>query len=358
MRHAYILSAKYAPGHFSHLIAFYKLFEELNFEPCLLLAEKYRDFISKTSKVNSVLLADVASIKADILLIYNLSMQDVKIVDVMRGKNPCLKVLFVYHEPWYGFGSWFSNYIKHNESFLGSVKAFGRHLFAIGVLHRSNCILLASNRAVEIYKRYDARLNENYHFFPLIFSDEAGNAINFGKTYFSFIGTADTSKNFELFLEFIRHRARHDALASFKIATRIDISKYIDSELSELVSKERLIINHGHNLTNEEINHAYSISKCIWNLYKQSTQSGVLCKAMMFGSPVIASNIGSFSEIVNGKNGIVLADGYSVEDIDRAYDKIIGNLEEYSKNARETFLKNFFYKNQVTRFSETLINDM
>lgn len=75
----------------------------------------------------------------------------------------------------------------------------------------------------------------------------------------------------------------------------------------------------------------------------------------MFCSPVIASNIGSFREFVNDSNGIILSNGYSMSDIDGAYNKIIANLFEYSDGARNTFLDSFYWKKFINEF-EKLIN--
>ncbi|WP_233185630.1 glycosyltransferase [Thermotoga sp. SG1] len=64
------------------------------------------------------------------------------------------------------------------------------------------------------------------------------------------------------------------------------------------MKKQVLRIAHGRPLPNSEINRAYKESFCIWNVYRRSTQSGVLPKAYMFGTPVIANDIGSFLEFV------------------------------------------------------------
>ena len=358
MKRVYILSAKFAAGHFSHMTAFYRLFEELNMDACLLLDKGYAGFLAEYPEYRNAPLEDADRVQADILLIYNLSTKDSKIITLMKKRNPELKIFFVYHEPWYGFSGWICDFLKQNETLIASIKAFGRHVFVKNVLRHSDCVLLASNAAVEIYKKYDAKYNKNYKFRPLLFRDEANGTVDLAdKKYFSFISTADSAKNFLLFLEFVKYKSRKDATSLFQIATRVDIAKYIDSELADLMTQNKLIINHGHNLTNEEINYAYSVSNCTWLLYKRSTQSGVLGKATMFGSPVIASDIGSFSETVNGENGIILPDGYSLEDINRAYEHICNNLKTYSENARTTFLDKFYYSNQIERFSKEILHN-
>lgn len=294
-------------------------------------------------------------IKADMLLIYNMSTRDSKYISDLRQANPKLKVMFVYHEPWFGFKSWLKDLITKRESIIDSIKTFGRYYFVKPILKKSDLILLPSKKAEEYYQKICIRYNQNYTLFPLIFTDEAENFSTEKKEYFSFISTASNSKNFNKFIEYIKYRSKIDTETKFQIATRTDITTYLDDTLQVLIKSGRLIVNHGHALSNAEINHAYAISNCTWMLYNRSTQSGVLCKSFMFCSPVIASNIGSFREFVNDSNGIILSNGYSMSDIDGAYNKIIANLFEYSDGARNTFLDSFYWKKFINEF-EKLIN--
>lgn len=360
MKKVFIMSAKFSPGHFSHMLAYYKLFEELDYQPYLFVDNRYNSFLRDYKEFQSIIINTSFDVIPDILLIYNLSSKDMKYVKQLKRKNANLKVYFVYHEPWYGFKRWICDVIKHNESVIDNIKALGRFIFSKSVIKNANKVILSSNKAVDFYVKNCIKYNKNYVLFPLVFIDESidnNTSLIKEKKYFSFISTAAAAKNFDLFIKYIKYRSRKDKDALFQIATRTDISRYIDSEIKSLIDNNRLIVIHGHSLTNDEINYAYAISCCTWMLYRRSTQSGVLCKAMMFGSPVIASDIGSFKEFVDGSNGIVLSQNYSFQDIDNAYGSIMSELESFSQNARKTFLNKFLYVNQIERFRKNVLSN-
>lgn len=354
MNKAVIMSAKYAPGHFSHMLAYDRLFRAIGFEPTMLLDDGYENFQKDYSGYHYTYFKEIRSVQADILLIYNMSTKDVKYIRMLKQTNPDMKVLFVYHEPWFGYAKWWDDLRSKRESFVDSVKTLGRYFFAKSLLKNTDTVLLPSRKAEEYYKTICAEINGSYAVFPLVFTDEAENAAIREKKYFSFISTVQNSKNFTMFLEYVRYKARKDASAFFQIATRSDISAFIDKPLQDLIGQKRLIVNHAHSLANEEINHAYSVSNCTWMLYNRSTQSGVICKSFMFGAPVIASDTGSFREAVNADNGTILSGAYTLDDIDQAYEAIKRDLPRLSQGARETFLQQFYYGAHVERFRKLI----
>lgn len=355
MKKAIIMSAKYSPGHFSHMLAYYQLFKSIGISTLLYVNNGYESFFNDYPEYHKRFISKKDVIKADILLIYNMSVKDNKIIKSLMQTNPNIKILFVYHEPWLGMANWFNDLKSGKESFVDSIKTFGRYIFAKSILKSSDIILLPSKKAIEHYEHYCKRFNCNYTHFPLIFTDEANGETDIGKKeYFSFISTVQNSKNFDMFVKYIKFRANSDLTSKFQIATRTDISNYLDDDLIELIKRGRLIVNHGHDLTNQEINRAYEISNCTWMLYNRSTQSGVLCKSFMFGTPVIASDIGSFREFVDDKNGIILADEYSLQNINEAYSSILDNLEKKSHGAKDTFERLFFYKSYEKEFKEII----
>lgn len=352
MKKVYIMSAKFAPGHFSHMLAYYKLFVEAKCNPILYLDRLYEPFVNEAKEYKCEYIDSSLKPYADIVLIYNLSRFDKHYIRQFNKTNKKTKFIFVYHEPWTGLKKCINNYITRKESLIDSIKAFGRYIFAIPVLKKSKIVLLPSKKAQCDYKEYCLRYNKNFYIFPLVFTDECTyRGSEKSKKYFSFISTASCSKNFDMFLSYVKYKSKKSPDTLFQISTRSNIDIYIDEELKKLISSGNLIINHGHDLSNSEINHAYEISNCVWLLYSRSTQSGVMCKAMMFGSPVIGSDLGSFSEVIDGSNGLILHDGYSLEDIEKSHEIILNNLELYSKNSRKTFLNKFYYKNQISNFS-------
>ena len=327
-KNVYILSAKYAPGHFSHMLAFYELFRAAGCQPLLYIDEGYEPFHQEYPDYSYRYTKE--NVPADMLLIYNLSPYDSRITAKFKKDNPSMKVFFVYHEPWYGMKGWLYDLLHGNESLSGSIKTMGRYFFARKVLKCSDKVILPSDTALRIYQKHGSKFNDRAVLFPLIFTDECGKELHTeDKQYFSFISTAANAKKFTLFLNYVRYNPRRDPSAKFHIATRTDVSGYLDSELKRLIAEEKLLLVHGHSLSNAEINRAYAFSNCTWMVYARSTQSGALCKSFMFGAPVIASNIGSFAEMVNESSGIVLNDSYTLEDIDRAYEAIKASLPRF-----------------------------
>ena len=359
MKNAIIISAKYAPGHFSHMLAYYELFLSVGYESLLYLDKEYEDFTKEYPEYKREFISDTYEISADILFIYNMSTSDGRIISKFKKSNPNIKIYFVYHEPWMGISLWLTDLLKKRESVFDSIKTFARAFFVKPILKSSNMILLPSNKAADYYKKTCIKYNGNYIILPLVFTDETDKKLDLQvKKYFSFISTAQSSKNFTKFLEFIKYKAKKDSSARFQIATRSDITEHIDSQLKKLINEGRLIVNYGHPLSNAEINHAYAISECTWMLYNRSTQSGVLCKSFMFGTPVIASNVGSFCDAVNGTNGIILEDNYTLDDIDAAYEKIKNNFEALCEGARQTFLSRFYYETYVDVFKKIVCGDV
>ncbi|MBQ9901132.1 MAG: glycosyltransferase, partial [Clostridia bacterium] len=356
MKKAIIMSAKYAPGHFSHMLAYDKLFRSIGYDSAMLLAEGYKDFQKDYPEYSYLSLGQIGLIRADVLLIYNMSAKDSKYIKTLKKNNPDIKVFFVYHEPWFGYKKWLDDLRSKRESFKDSIKTLGRYFFVRPILKKTDTVLLPSQKAEEYYTKICVRINSHYTLFPLVFTDEAGSVDLSVKKYFSFVSTVQNSKNFSMFLDYVKYKSKKDPEALFQIATRTDITDDLDRELRDLIDRNRLIVVHGHSLSNREINQAYAISNCTWMLYNRSTQSGVICKSFMFGAPVIASKIGSFQEIVAPENGIILYGSYTLDDIDNAYERIRGNLAALSDGARDTFISRFYYGNHVDRFREIIEN--
>ena len=451
---ALIMSAKFAPGHFSHMLAFYRLFEASGFHAALYVRDAYQSFADDAPEYRCITL-DAPEVHApDILLIYNLSMTDMKYIQRFRRENPSMRVWFAYHEPWAGFRAWAAHLLRGRESLTESVKALGRYVFVQPVMRQTETVLLPSEEALSCYRVHCAGFHPQTRarMFPLVFTDEAAGmrvappdnegekdrvappdsegekdsaalsdgesekiraappdsegekirvappdsegekdsaalsdgesekdsaALSDGESekiraappdgesagmsaapperkYFSFIATAIRNHGFDLFLDYVRYKAA-DPDALFRIDTRSDIRRALrDDVLQTLIREKRLLIRQGRPLSNAEINAAYASSACVWLFYRRSFQSGVLCKAMMFGAPVIASDTGSFREFLNGDNGVLLPVNAGNADIDRAYQSIKARQREMSGAARETWLRRFDYRAQLDAFQEII----
>lgn len=346
-----IVSAKFTPGHISHLKAFYCLFCKLGFETMLLLNEGYKNIFSE-DVFAKYLDEDWKEIRADVVLIYNMSRMDTRIIKALKRKTERCKTLFVYHEPWYGMEKWVVDVLKRKVKPIVLLKNIAIHYYAVKLIKIVDIVLLPSEKAINIYTKYDIKHNRFYKEFPLIFTDEVVGSKKGKRCYFSFIATADKEKNFPLFIEFITNALRSDPNFMAQIVTRSNIAEFWNMELDEYVKNGQLVVQSGRNLTNEEINSALERSVCTWLYYYHSTQSGVLARAFMCGSPVLCSTSGCFNNYVHGNNGIICK-GDSMEELYGAYKEIYKNSEKMSIEAKKSFAQ-FEYSNSVDAMREIL----
>jgi len=325
--------------------AYSKLFSELGFETNLILSKGYSKMIENPDV--SVLFFEnkIPECNADIILFVNPSTINHKMARLYK-KNGA-KISYLYHEP---FDS-IRGYLR--EGLKEMIKLLGTHYFSIKLLKLSDLVILPSNFALNLYKKRYVKYCKNVSVIPLLFDDECGNNIDIkDKEYFSYIGRAIPGHAFDIYLDFIKYAYIKGYKMKFMIATKTGLSNILskDKIIQEMVSKNVLKIAHGRPLKNSEINEAYKKSFCVWNLYRRSTQSGVLPKAFMFGTPVLASNIGSFPEYVkNGKNGYIVetSDLKNYEKLIQSIQNIQNKLDFMSLEARKTFENTFYFKAQV-----------
>lgn len=100
MNKAVILSAKYAPGHFSHMLAYDRLFRAIGCQPTMLLDDGYESFQKVYTGYHYTTFKEIRSVQADILLIYNMSTKDVKYIRILKKNNPDILFIFCmyYHD--------------------------------------------------------------------------------------------------------------------------------------------------------------------------------------------------------------------------------------------------------------------
>ena len=92
----------------------------------------------------------------------------------------------------------------------------------------------------------------------------------------------------------------------------------------------------------------------VWNAYARTTQSGVLAKSFMFGTPaiVLRKNLSEFA--VDGQEVTAIEDNTSFEEIEKAVMRITGDFEHYSFAARKRFEEKFYYRQYNETFSKIL----
>jgi len=342
-----ICSLRFSPGHLSHIVAYAKLFREVSSEIILWLHQDYSKLFSNNQFSVSWYPMEYPENVETLFFLYNASTKNHLVAREYKFNGT--KIIYVYHEPWAGF----SEYLK--EGFKQTLKASIAHHFSTKTLKLADLVIVPSNYALRLYKRTDMRYNENVVSIPLLLDDELDKEIDpKKKVHFSYIGHAVKGHAFYQYISIIKKLSKLDKNFKFQIATRTNIGSLLssDSVLKKLVSQGRLVVKHGRPLTNAEINEAYETSLCVWNIYRRSTQSGVLPKAFMFGTPVIASNIGSFPEYVkSGENGFLVNEKVDAENIAEKLEYIDANIEHMALNCRNTFLQTFFWKRWVNDFA-------
>lgn len=346
----FITSLKYSPGHFSHLIAYYKLFEELNYEPYLYVDKMYSTFLAEYDSLRYIYSESfMPETIPDIVLFYNADVSNYKYAKYFKSTLKS-KILYVYHEPWDGL----FNYLK--EGFVQGVKVFIAHKYSQKLLKYCDMILLPSQYALDNYKKRESKLNSSYSYFPLIFDDEKSDESDITqKRYFSYIGNAIQVHQFEKYIEFMKYALANNVSYQFLIATKSNIDSYISKDIQQGIIDGKVKILKGNDISNCTINDCYNKSFCIWNLYSRTTQSGVLGKAFMFHTPVIASNQGSFPQyIIDGYNGIIKSPTIDFAELNKSLINIKDYLKSYSANARNTFEKTFYYKTNKIIFQDIL----
>ncbi len=203
---ALIVSLKFNPGHFSHLVANYKLFEKLGFTSYLYVNKLFNKMDEKNEfkKLNSACeIKKITQInkleKIDYAMFWFPSLQN--LVEMIRLKFFYkAKIGYVYHEP---FDS-IKNYYDSGFRFKKIVKICLIHLLNITVLLLSNHVILPSQNSFDLYKKKYTFLNSNFILIDLIFDDEANGMVNPQiKKYISYIGTITANHAFNRFVDFV-----------------------------------------------------------------------------------------------------------------------------------------------------------
>ncbi len=340
---AFIISLNFHPGHVSHLVASYKQCEELGYEAVYYVNSQFKEFLPKNSRI----IIHGEKYEAPSLAIFTFPSQK-NLSLIWKWRKLGTKIIYIFHEP------------------LAPLKVYRRagfswkYLAKLWVIDRinaltakwSHAILIPSEKAVEYYKKNPIYKNQNFHYLPLMYDDEcADKYVNVQREYFSYIGTVAADHSFDEYLHFVEWAVKENRFANLKflIATKSEFDVPESLKLSE-----RVVIQKGRPLSDEEINIYYASTYCVWNAYARTTQSGVLAKSFMFGTPaiVLEKNVSEFVEA--GREIETVEDNHSCEQIEKAVSKIVDNFEDYSKNCRERFMTTFFYRNYNKTLEEIL----
>lgn len=344
-----IVSLFYNNGHIGGLMGWYDLLSRVGYTPFFFLDNKYWKHFDDSFEIIKDEKPDFN--KFNILIINNLSPKDEVTIKYAKRMNKNMKIIFIHHEPWKGYKEITEN-LKSSPFVL--IKVVIKKMIEKRVLCISDLIICPSENALNIYKKYEYKYNSNCVVFPLVMKDNSNGTYNTKKHYFSYIATATYEKGIDLFLKFSKYCHKRNYDIHFSVITKTDISSYIDESIEKMIQNGYIVVKQGIPLSEEEMDQAYNDSCCTWLVYRSSTQSGVLPKALMWGSPCIATKVGVFPEIIDGKNGILVSAIDSFDEIYQAYKKIKENQILFQQSARETYEKIYKVENRLQEFKKLL----
>lgn len=344
-----VVSLKFNPGHFSHLVANYKLFEDCGIKSYLYINKEFNkmDETHKYDKINNFKkIRKLESI--DIAVFWFPSFFN--IIEIIRLRLILkTKIIYIFHEP---FDS-IENYYISGFSSKKILRIWLINLINIFVILLAHKIILPSSKARDLYKKKYAFINKKFTLIPLIFDDEALTfSENTHKKYISYIGTIAADHAFDCYINFIVSSMKNNWFPEllFLIATKNIIPTKEKKLLEPYLSSGRIFIAEGNPMSNEEINGYYNDSLIVWNAYNRSMQSGVLPKAYMFGAAIIGSFQCDNEFIENHKTGVLVKNNKNVIEIKNAITEILDKKELFFENCRTKFLENFYYKNRMNDF--------
>ncbi|MDE3236496.1 MAG: glycosyltransferase [Bacteroidota bacterium] len=346
-----ITSLKYNIGHYSHLAAYYRLFEKLGFEPIFLIHKSYYklDTNNDYQKISEKRIFKLES--CNYLFIYSPSFKNIIIQILFKFFYKC-KIVYVFHEP---FDS-VKTYLSSGFSRKRVAMLFLNHLYHKAVIKLTSIVILPSKSSMDAFgKRFSLYKKDKYQT-SLIFNDELKeeneNILN--KKYISYIGTISADHAFSEYLNFAMYCAENGLLRgiTFLIASKNFLDSEQMSKVSKYVESGNIKLLVGKPLMTEEINRCFAESAVVWNAYHRSMQSGVLPKAFMFKTPVIILRKNDNEFVEEGKTALLLNSNTDFIEISEAIKKIVENQVFYSENCRNSFIQYFFNESKTEEYKK------
>lgn len=353
MKKIVIISLNFNPGHFSHLIANYKLVQDLGFFPCLMVHPSFNqmDVTNDFIKINTI--QELFKInKVDASIFWFPSVKNIFTILMLRFIHKS-EVVYVFHEPFESF----QEYYKAGFSLAKIGKIVIANLISILTLFLSNKVVLPSDLAMKLYIKKYSFFNKNFYKIPLLFDDEyiLGNTYT-DHQYISYIGTIAADHAFDKFVDFIVFCMQNGFFPEkrFLIATSSVIPDRERKILEPHLNSGLVVLQTGRFMQNDEINSYYRDSCVVWNAYNRSMQSGVLPKAYMHGAAVIvlAKNANEF--IINNVTGMLVNNNGDLIEIKKAVEYIVDKPVFFEQNCRAFFLNVFYYKSHSLNFQDLI----
>ena len=347
---ALIVSLNFRAAHISHLVASYRQMQELGYEVYCFIHPDAIEYMPDGVKY----VTDIDNIgKVDVSIFWFPSLKNISSMLQLRFRHGS-KIIYVFHEPIEKFGS----YLASGNSRWWTLKFFMKYYVGLSFLALSDIVLLPSNKAVALYSNGLSRYaNRKYFYLPLMYADERTDEhVHMQRKYISYIGGISNDHAFNEFVEFIYKSYRTQRFNGVKYLIASWRSVPENKMIDEMLSAGILDVYAGRPMSNEEINTHYASSLVVWNAYNRSTQSGVLAKSFMFGTPglVMKKNLSEF--VQDGREVIAIDNNRNFDQIASAIDKVLNAFPRYSENARNNYERNYDYSKHNLQMSEILSN--
>ena len=345
MHTALIISLNFNPGHVSHLRASYHQFEELGYESYYYVNPAFKAFLPKGSR--ALFFGEDKPHAADVAIVWFPSQKNLHVIWSLKRRFKT-KIIYCFHEPVTSFKEYKESGYTTKQVLIERVKDWiGAYTSNI-----ADAVIMPSKKAYSNYLAGKLYKNNNSIYLPLLYDDELTE--DYQRTerhYFSYIGTVAADHSFTEYLQFVEKAIAENRLPQLKflIATKSEF------EVPQVLSKShRVVIQKGRPLSDEEINGYYAATYVVWNAYARTTQSGVLAKSFMFGTPaiVLRKNLSEFTD--DGKEVVAIDDNTSFEEIEKAVLGITADFKHYSNAARKRFEETFYYRQYNDTFSKIL----
>lgn len=343
---ALIISLNFHPGHVSHMVASYKQCEELGYQSIFYVDSEFENYLPHECRM--LINGRHSCPVTDIAIFLFPSQKNLPLIWKMKRKG--VRMVYIFHEPL----SPMSDYRKAGFSYKYLAKLWVINRISQWTVKWSDLILLPSRKAVDFYEKNPLYKNRNYHYLPLMYDDERRKRHElFPRIYFSYIGTIAADHSFGEFLNFSEWAIRENRMPEFKFLIATKSSFTVPDILKD---SQRITIQQGRPLTDEEINAYYASTIVVWNAYARTTQSGVLAKSFMFGTPalVLHKNCNEFAQ--DGIEIKAIEDNTNKDEIAAAIVEVKKNFLLYSSNCRKRFEESFYYRQYNEQFA-TLVNE-
>jgi hypothetical protein len=351
-KNALVASLNFHPGHFSHLVASYRLLADSGYAPHLYVHRSFNamDVEGEFRKINRP--GELRGLgTVDVAVFWFPSLRNV--LEILRLRLRFgTKVVYVNHEPWDSFAS----YRASGFGLRQIAKVWLISLVNLSVILLSSGVVLPSSGAYALYRQKFAWLNRNYRRIPLLFDDEEKGGTDHGREFVSYVGTVAADHAFDRFVEFVDAAVTNEWLPGlrFLIATRSEIPERERAILARHLPSGRVVVVEGRPMSNQEINGHFQRSLVVWNAYHRSMQSGILPKAYMFGAPVVTLRRNGGEFVDDHVTGVLIERNDDPVEIREAVEEIRRSPGAFARASREKFLKTFHYEVAIDDFRQLL----